>query len=212
VTPATRRHLHTAVAVAGFLPAVVLAGAFFRDRLGANPVEELTHETGEWALRLLLASLSVTPLRRAFGWSVLAPYRRTLGLLAFFYASLHLAIYASLDLGFDVEALTEDLVERTYITVGFSAYCMLFALAVTSARKAQRRLGRRWVQLHRLAYAAGVFAVIHFLWLVKADRREPLLYGAFLVGLLGVRAWWAQRGRLRAAVPAPARTWTRRVP
>lgn len=192
MTPASRRHLHTAVVAAGFLPAIALAAGFWLDRLGANPVEELTHETGEWALRLLLGSLAITPLRRLLGWSALAPYRRTLGLFAFFYASLHLAIYVCLDLGFDLEILAEDLIERTYITAGFTAYCMLFALAVTSTRAAQRRLGRRWIHLHRLAYAAGVCAVVHFLWLVKADLREPLVYAAALATLLGLRAWWAQ--------------------
>jgi len=161
----------------------------------AEPVEDITHLTGEWALRLLLASLAVTPLRRVFGWRGLAPFRRTLGLLAFGYALLHFATYLALDLGFDFAALAEDVGERLYITAGFAAFLLLLPLAITSTRGWQRRLGRRWLKLHRVVYAAGALAVLHFIWLVKADLRDPLLYAALLAVLLGVRAHHAWRSR-----------------
>ncbi|MDD9802904.1 MAG: sulfoxide reductase heme-binding subunit YedZ [Deltaproteobacteria bacterium] len=161
----------------------------------AEPVEDITHLTGEWALRLLLASLAVTPLRRIFGWRGLAPFRRTLGLLAFGYALLHFATYLALDLGFDFAALAEDVGERLYITAGFAAFLLLLPLAITSTRGWQRRLGRRWLKLHRVVYAAGALAVLHFIWLVKADLRDPLLYAALLAVLLGVRAHHAWRSR-----------------
>ena len=161
----------------------------------AEPVEDITHLTGDWALRLLLASLAVTPLRRIFGWRGLAPFRRTLGLLAFGYALLHFATYLALDLGFDFAALAEDVGERLYITAGFAAFLLLLPLAITSTRGWQRRLGRRWLKLHRVVYAAGALAVLHFIWLVKADLRDPLLYAALLAVLLGVRAHHAWRSR-----------------
>jgi sulfoxide reductase heme-binding subunit YedZ len=175
---------HVIVVGLGVLPGVGLVVGAVLGRLGANPVETVTHVTGEWTLRLLLATLAVTPLRRLFRWSWLAPYRRTLGLLAFGYACLHFATYLSLDLALDFGALAEDIAERPYITVGFSGFLLLSLLAATSTRRAMRRLGRRWVWLHRLVYVAAACGVIHFLWLVKADLREPLLYGAVLAVLL----------------------------
>jgi sulfoxide reductase heme-binding subunit YedZ len=196
---ARRRPIHAAVVVAALLPAAALAWRAATDGLGANPIEEITHETGETALRLLLASLAITPLRRALGWSALAPYRRTLGLLAFGYACLHLATYVALDLFFDWAAILEDVAERPYVTAGFTAFCCLLPLALTSTRGWIRRLGaRRWTALHRLVYGAGIAAVVHFLWLVKADVSEPLAYAAVLALLLGARLWW----RLAAAAPA----------
>jgi sulfoxide reductase heme-binding subunit YedZ len=199
------RALHAAVICAALIPAAALGWRAASDALGANPIEEITHETGETALRLLLASLAVTPLRRAFGWSGLAPFRRTLGLLAFGYACLHLATYVVLDWFFDWSAIVEDIAERPYVTAGFTAFCALVPLAATSTRGSIRRLGaRRWVALHRLVYVAGAAAVIHFLWLVKADLREPLAYATVLAVLLGERLWRGLAGR------APALTSRRR--
>jgi sulfoxide reductase heme-binding subunit YedZ len=189
------------------LPALHLAWRAATDALGANPIEEVTHETGETALRLLLASLAVTPLRRGLGWSWLAPYRRTLGLLAFAYACLHVATYVALDRFFDWTAMLEDVAERPYVTAGFAAFCCLVPLAVTSTRGWIRRLGaKRWTALHRLVYVAGGAAVVHFLWLVKADLREPLFYAALLAALLGIRAWW----RIAPALPSAPVTSRRR--
>jgi len=194
VTKTGRMAWQAALVIACAAP---LAGLIVRVAGGelADPVEDITHLTGEWALRLLLASLAVTPLRRLFGWRGLAPFRRTLGLLAFGYALLHFATYVALDLGFDFAALAEDVGERLYITAGFAAFLLLLPLAITSTRGWQRRLGRRWLKLHRVVYAAGALAVLHFIWLVKADLREPLIYAALLAALLGARAHHAWRKR-----------------
>lgn len=198
---ARRRALRAGVVVIGFAPLARLVAAGLSDGLGANPIEEITHETGRWALRFLVLCLMVTPLRRLSGWRMLTLERRTLGLFAFLYAALHLSTYVALDLGFDWANLGEDILERPYITVGFATFCILLALASTSTRGAARRLGRRWKQLHRLVYLAGIGAVVHFLWLVKADLREPLIYATIVAILLGVRLWWTLRARVR---PAPA--------
>lgn len=175
-----------AIALAG-IPFAVLVARFLADDLGANPIEEVTHATGDWTLRLLLLSLAVTPLRRWLRLPVLAPLRRTFGLLAFAWACLHLATYAVLDLGFDREALLEDLTERRFVMAGFAAFCCLVPLAITSTRRSQRRLGRRWVTLHRLVYVAAALGIVHYLWLVKADLLPPMLYAAVLALLLAAR-------------------------
>jgi len=181
------------VAVA-LLPALGLAVAAARGALGANPVETLTHVTGEWALRLLLACLAVTPLRRALGRPGLAPFRRTLGLLAFGYAVLHLLTWLLLEHTLAADAILEDVLERPFVTAGAVSFLCMLPLALTSTRRAVRRLGRRWVQLHRLVYLAAAAAVVHFLWLVKADLRAPLVHGAVLAVLLGLR-WLPARRR-----------------
>jgi sulfoxide reductase heme-binding subunit YedZ len=143
--------------------------------------------TGEWTLRFLLATLAVTPLRRWLGWSGLAPYRRTLGLLAFGYGTLHFATYAVLDLWGAWETLIEDVLERPYVTAGFTGFVLMLPLALTSTRAWMRRLGKRWTTLHRLVYAAAIAGCLHFLWLVKADLFEPLVYSAILALLLAAR-------------------------
>jgi sulfoxide reductase heme-binding subunit YedZ len=190
------------VVAAGLLPAAWLALRAARGRLGAEPIETLTHFTGDWALRLLLLSLAVTPARRLLGVPALAPYRRTLGLLAFTYACLHVSVYLFLDQGLDVRAILEDVAKRPYVTAGFTAFLCLAPLAATSTRGAIRRLGRRtWLRLHRLVYFAAAAAVVHFLWLVKADLREPLLYAGVLAALLAARWVPARRGLQRSAAP-----------
>jgi sulfoxide reductase heme-binding subunit YedZ len=193
------RALQTAAVLAAAAPAAELGWRALRGSLGAEPIEALTHATGGWALRLLLASLAVTPLRRALGVAALAPLRRTLGLAAFAWACLHVAVYLVLDWGLDWGAVLEDVAERPYVTAGAAAFGCLVPLAATSTRAAQRRLGgARWRRLHRLAYAAAAAGVVHFLWLVKADLREPLLYGAAL-GLLLLARLPALRSGLRGA-------------
>jgi len=171
------------------------------DALGADPVAEVEHFTGLWALRLLLLTLAITPLRRLTGQPVLLRFRRMLGLYAFFYACLHLAAYLVLDLGGYWTQLFEEIAKRPYITVGFAAWLLLVPLAVTSTRGWMRRLGSRWGQLHRLVYAVGVLAVLHFWWLVKSDVREPALYAAILAALLG----WRVAARLSARRTTAAR-------
>jgi len=184
------------------LPLASLVQGVIEDSLGADPVAALTHATGDWALRLLLLGLALTPLRRLTGQAWPIRFRRLVGLYAFFYAFLHLAVFLVLDLGGYWTQIFEDIVKRPYITVGFAAWMLLVPLAFTSTRGWMRRLGRRWAQLHRLVYAVGVLAVLHFLWLVKSDLREPLVYAAILAVLLGARLWWRLR---RPPGQAPAR-------
>ena len=190
-----------AVHAAALGPFAWLLADVWRDALGADPVLTITHRTGDWTLRFVLMALSVTPLRRLSGWTVLTRFRRLVGLYAFFYASLHFSTYSVLDLGGYWAQILEDLVKRPYITVGFLAWFGLLLLASTSTQGMVRRLGRRWAQLHKLAYAVGILGVLHYLWLVKADLREPLLYGAILAVLLVLRipaiARRTERGRRR---------------
>lgn len=174
--------------VVALVPAAWLGVGAYRDALGANPIEAITHTTGDWALRCLLVSLAITPLRRLSGWNRLIAYRRTFGLLAFTYALLHVATYVVLDHWFDWAAIVADVRKRPYVTVGAVALSCLVPLAVTSTRGWIRRLGKRWTTLHRLAYVAAVAAVVHYWWLVKADVRAPLWYGAVLAVLLLARA------------------------
>lgn len=158
--------------------------------LGANPIEFITRATGTWTLVGLLATLSVTPLRRLTGYAPLLRYRRMLGLFAFFYACLHFVTYLWLDQFFDPSAILRDIAKRPFITVGFAAFVLLIPLAATSTRAMMRRLGRRWQQLHRLVYAVAVFGVLHYLWLVKKDVTQPLIYGSVLALLLLMRLPW----------------------
>ena len=176
------------VFLAALVPLGAIVAATAAGELGANPVEALLHHFGEWSLRLMLATLAITPLRRLTGWSQAVRLRRMLGLFAFFYAALHLATYVVLDRSLLVEEILEDLTERPYIMVGFAAFVLLVPLAATSTNAMIRRLGgRRWRLLHRLAYAAAAAGVVHFWWLVKADVRDPLVHAAILALLLALR-------------------------
>ena len=181
------------------LPALALVIGFLLNGLGANPVEDITHTTGEWALRLLLLSLTITPLRRIFGLTGLAPLRRTLGLAGFAYAAVHLLTWLALDVAFEPEAILDDLSERSYIMAGMGAFLLLVPLALTSTRASIQRLGRRWIHLHRCVYAAAALGVLHHFWLTKADYRPPLVHGSLLALLMTVRL--VGRLRRRASFP-----------
>ncbi|MDE1961779.1 MAG: sulfoxide reductase heme-binding subunit YedZ [Xanthomonadaceae bacterium] len=170
--------------------------------LGPDPVAQLEHRSGYWALRLLLATLAVTPLRRLSGWHKAIRFRRMLGLFAFFYASVHLTIYLVIDLGGFWSQLLGEIVKRPYITVGFAAWLLLIPLALTSTQRMMRRLGRHWQQLHRLAYLIALLGVLHYFWLVKADHREPALYLAIWIVLMLVR--WPRQARTAPAPPPDA--------
>ncbi len=194
-------------------PLAMLAERLLAGRLGANPIEFLEHALGDWSLRFLLLALAMTPLRSLTGWVWPLKLRRTVGLCAFAYICLHFAVYIVFDLNILEPAqalakLGEDLVKRLYITVGFAAWLFLLPLAITSTDGWQRRLKRRWKTLHRLVYPAAVFGVLHYLWLVKKDLSEPLIYVAVLSVLLAWRlpwgrAWpWMGGGILRARSPA----------
>ena len=160
---------------------------FFTDSLGANPIEAITRRTGDWALRILLITLSISPIRRMFGWNTIVKYRRMIGLFAFFYVCVHLSLYITLDKFFDFAEILEDVIERPFITAGFSAFILLIPLAITSTNKMVDRLQYRWIQLHRLIYIIAMLAVLHFWWMVKADTREPAIYAIILAFLLGFR-------------------------
>lgn len=169
------------------LPLLLLVMDALRGDLTANPIENLTHRTGWWALALLLVTLAVTPVRRLTGWNGIVKLRRMIGLFAFLYATLHVAIYFGLDQLLSFRYIAEDIVERPYITVGFTAWLVMVPLALTSTRGWIRRLGRRWQRLHRLVYLSAALAILHFLWLVKADTREPLLFAAAFAVLMLLR-------------------------
>ena len=169
------------------VPLGQLGYGYYNDNLTANPIEYITRFTGSWSLIILLASLAVTPLRKLTGWNELIKLRRMLGLFAFFYAALHFSTYMVLDLFFDFAAIAKDIFKRPYITVGFSALVLMIPLAVTSSAAMIRRLGKRWQQLHYLVYGIAILGVLHFYWLVKADIRRPVQYGAALTLLLGFR-------------------------
>jgi sulfoxide reductase heme-binding subunit YedZ len=197
--PSTSKSLIAAKAVVHALaltPLALLSWKFWQvfserdiDALGADPVAAIEHELGLWALRLLLLTLAITPLRQLTGKPALLQFRRMLGLYAFAYASLHFAAWLGLDLRGYWSTLFEEIVKRPYITVGFAAWLLLVPLAVTSTRGWMRRLGRNWGRLHKLVYPVAALAVLHFWWIVKSDYREPLLYAAILAVLLGWRVW-----------------------
>ncbi len=156
--------------------------------LGAEPIKEVIHRTGDWTLRMLLIVLTVSPLRQVTGLHWLIRLRRMLGLFAFFYACLHMLSYVVLDQFFAWQFILQDVFKHKYIMVGMVSFLLLVPLAVTSTNGMMRLLGgRRWKRLHRMVYVSALGGVIHYLWLVKADIREPLLYGSVLALLLGYR-------------------------
>lgn len=179
-----------AVFLLSLIPAVMLIYYGFTGQLTANPIEFITHYTGDWAIYFLLITLGVTPLRNITGSNLPTRFRRMLGLFAFFYACLHFTTYFVLDQFFDFEAIVDDIVKRPYITVGFTAFVMLIPLALTSNRKMVMRLGTRWKQLHTLIYPLTVLAILHYLWLVKADTRTPIMLGMIFIVLLLLRTRW----------------------
>jgi methionine sulfoxide reductase heme-binding subunit len=183
----------TLVFLACLTPFLWLVTRTLTGRLGINPVEDLELTTGIWALRLLVATLLVTPLRRVSGWNRIIQYRRMLGLFAFFYASLHFAIYVAVDQFFAFEFIVKDVVKRPFITMGFTAFVLMIPLAITSTKGWIRRLGRRWQLLHRLIYVSAVCAAVHYLWKVKVMIGSPVYYACVIGILLGFRLIWLAR-------------------
>ncbi len=196
--------LKPAVLVGGLVPLALLVLGFVRGTLGANPIEYALHQTGMLALILLVAALACTPLKVVSGWTWPIRLRRLLGLLGFAYAVLHFLVYAGVDHGLDLAIILEDIAKRPFITVGFLALVLLVPLAVTSTHAMVRRLGfPLWQRLHRLAYVATSLGVVHFVWRVKKDLTEPLVYGAVLGLLFVIRlaeALRKRRAKARVAV------------
>ncbi len=188
-----------AIWASALTPAAGLVWRATHGELGANPIEEVLHRTGWWGLVLLTTTLAITPVRWLSGWHPIVRFRRLVGLFAFFYLTLHFSTYLVLDQWLAWSYILEDIAERPFITVGFSAWLLLLALAVTSTRGWIRRLGPKWLRLHRLIYLASALGVLHFYWKVKADTREPLIFAAVIGLLLLVRVPAVQRMVLRAA-------------
>jgi len=174
----------------------LVVGAVYDD-LGTNPVEILTHETGEWALRFLLISLAVTPLRRLLKTAWLGKLRRMFGLYAFFYASMHFITYLWLDQFFDWKEIIIDIPKRPFITIGFISLLLLLPLALTSTNAMQRRLKKRWLSLHKLVYVIPVLVVIHFTWSLKADYSEPQIYALVFILLMLMRVIYDRKKALQ---------------
>ena len=192
------------VFAAGLVPACFMAWAALNGQLGADPLKEITHETGDWTLRFIVIALTITPIRRLSGWNRLIRFRRMTGLYAFFYGSLHFLIYVIADrfAGLDFQngvwawstgrelaaSIWDDIYKRPYITVGFTGFVAMIPLAVTSTAGWIRRMGgRNWQRLHRLIYLTGIAGVVHYWWLVKADVLHPSIYAALVAVLLGFR-------------------------
>ncbi|HEY6304085.1 MAG TPA: protein-methionine-sulfoxide reductase heme-binding subunit MsrQ [Terriglobales bacterium] len=201
----------TIIFLAALIPLGRLAWRAFHDGLGANPIEVITHSTGDWTLILILTTLSITPLRRITRQYWLIGVRRMIGLMAFFYGTLHFLTYIWLDKFFNVHEMLKDIAKRRFITVGFAAFVFMIPLALTSTAWSIRRLGgKNWQLLHRLIYLTGILAVIHYFWLVKADHRKPIEFGIVLSLLLAYRVgvWASEKAsekRAQQAIPTPAR-------
>jgi sulfoxide reductase heme-binding subunit YedZ len=194
--------LRSVVFVASCIPAAVVVFWLISDALwgtrylGANPIVEAEHVTGEWALRFLMFTLAVTPARWLFGWNWLGRYRRMWGLFAFFYACVHLLLYLAVEMTFNLGDVALDLFIRPYVLVGLFAFLFMAPLALTSTAAMVRRLGKRWTRLHRLTYVVVVLGVIHFWWAVKKDVEDPIIFAAIFLGLFALRwlrGWIAPR-------------------
>ncbi len=190
-----RRLIRPALWLLVIVPAIVLVAQLLLDQLGAEPIEALEHASGQWALRLLAASLAVTPLMRLTGWGWLVAQRRFLGLATFFWAMGHLSVYIVLDQFFDWPEIVKDVLKHLYITVGMLAFVLMIPLALTSTKWSIRTLGgKRWTQLHRLVYVSAVAGCVHFLWAVKKDLAEPMIYAAVFAVLFALRLILRKRG------------------
>lgn len=207
-TPRQLAWLKAALFALALLPAARLLAFALTDRLGANPIEFITRNSGDWTLYFLCLTLTVTPLRRLTGWHWLIRLRRMLGLFAFFYAALHFTAFFWFDHFFDLGDMWRDVLKRPFITVGFSAFVLLIPLAATSSNRMVRRLGgRRWQWLHRLIYLIAPLAILHFWWMKagKHDFAQPILLGAIVALLLLARVyWWLARRRERRAASTSA--------
>jgi len=206
--------LQIATHVAALVPLAWLLWDAWNGDLTANPIQEVTFRTGRTALRLLVLSLAITPANTLFGWRRLIPLRRALGLYAFCYGFLHFLTFVVLDYGLDPVLLQEAILKKKYALVGFSAFLILLPLAITSTKGWQKRLGKRWKQIHKLAYLAAALVIVHFTWLVKADITRPIAYGIAVALLLTLRLpavrqavtrWRSAKSRRRPTISAATR-------
>ncbi len=206
-----KRLVQTAIHVAALAPLAVLLWDIWQNNLSVNPIQDITHRTGKTALVLLVLSLACTPASSLLGIRQAIAWRRPLGLYAFLYVSLHFLTFVGLDYGFDARLLKEAIFEKRYALVGFAAFVLLIPLAITSTDGWKIRLRHRWRKLHRLVYVAALLAVVHYVWLVKADVRVPLQYGAIVVLLLllrlsPVKSFFRRKVAPRRSPPAPTPT------
>ena len=172
------------------LAALIWAILFHPESFSANPLEDITDRTGDWTLRFILITLTVSPLRQITGWNSVVRFRRMLGLFAFFYGFLHFTTYVWFTVFFNIQTIIEDVLKRPFITVGFAAFVLMIPLAITSTTKWIARLGgKRWQLLHKAIYITGILGVIHYIWRVKSDIQTPLIYAILLALLLGYRVW-----------------------
>jgi sulfoxide reductase heme-binding subunit YedZ len=192
-----RKLIKPIVFVAALFPFVLLLVRVFQNDLGPDPIQELSLETGEWTLRFLIVTLAMTPLRRISGQVEFIRHRRMLGLFTLFYATLHLLVWLTFLLEFKWLSIFEEIVERPYITVGFSAYLILLVLGITSPKVMVKKLGKHWKKLHKLIYLAALLGIIHLLWILRLDVGAAFFYGALVGILLGYRAWFSFRAPRR---------------
>ncbi len=196
--------MKVAVWIGLFVPITYLVYAAATSNLGANPLSEIEHFTGEWTLRLVVATLAITPARRITGWNWLIRFRRLVGLFAFFYASMHFCAYLWFDQNFAWSSIVPDIAKRRFILVGFAAWLSLVPLAITSTAGWIRRLGgKRWNTLHKLIYLCSVLGIVHFYWGQKANRIDPIIYGSVLAALFAVRIFYVVQSKSkRRTTPA----------
>ncbi len=207
--PSKGNWLRATVHIGALVPFALLAYDFFTANLTVNPIQEATLRTGKTALVLLVLSLAASPLCFILDYNPILKTRRTLGLYAFFYAGIHFIIFIWLDYGLNWDFIVDGFLEKPFALVGFAAFLILLALAITSTDGWKRRLGKAWKKLHRWVYAAGLLVIVHYIWVVKSDTREPLAWGAALALLLLLRIprfkWW-----VRNKVDSFKRTWRKK--
>jgi sulfoxide reductase heme-binding subunit YedZ len=173
--------------ILSLIPLIIILYRIFFNQLGPEPIKEITHHTGKWTLLFLIFTLSMTPLKKLTNLSIWISFRRMFGLFAFFYASLHLMTYVGLDYRFDLNSISKDVLTKKFIFIGFAAWLLMVPLAITSSKKMMNLLKHNWKKLHKLVYVISIFGVIHFIWLVKKDLTEPLIYLAIIISLLAFR-------------------------
>ena len=198
---ALKNNIKNIILLLSIIPLTRLFILGLNDGLGANPIEFVERSTGLWSLVFLMITLSMTPLRQWSGINNFIQYRRMLGLLMFFYASLHIISYVWLDHWFDITEISKDIIKHPYVLVGFTAFLFTVPLAITSTKAMMKRLGGRWKLLHKLVYLIGILAVLHFLWLVKKDHTEPLIYASVFLSLIALRMAYKYRRHIDLTVP-----------